>query len=83
MMYQTIGKRPTIYHLYAEKLVKEGVLSDQEVKDIWGSSLSRISAAYAESLKSTFDITKWRIPAYYSVVDFTKLGIIKNTGISK
>lgn len=47
MMYQTIGKRPTIYHLYAEKLVKEGVLTEDEVKTIWTRQLSKISEAYA------------------------------------
>ncbi len=82
MMYQTIGKRPTIYHLYAEKLVKEGVVSETEVKEIWGKQLSKLSEAYAESLKSTFDIKNWRVPTYHSVVDFTKLGEIKRTGIS-
>ena len=82
MMYQTIGKRPTLYHLFAEKLVKEGVLSEQEVKEIWGKQLSKISEAYAESLKSTFDIKNWRSSTYHSVVDFTKLGEIKRTGIS-
>lgn len=82
MMYQNIGKRPTIYHIFAEKLVKEGVVSEEEVKQIWGKQLSKISEAYAESLKSTFDIKNWRIPSYHSVVDFTKLGEIKKTGIS-
>jgi 2-oxoglutarate dehydrogenase E1 component len=82
MMYQTIGKRPTIYHLFAEKLIKEGVISDQEVKEIWGKQLSTISEAYAESLKSTFDIKNWRSRIYHSVVDFTKLGEIKRTGIN-
>ena len=41
-----------------------------------------MSEAYAESLKSTFDIKNWRVPTYHSVVDFNKLGEIKRTGIS-
>ena len=82
MMYQNIGKRPTIYHIFSEKLVKEGVISEEAVKEIWGKQLSKISEAYAESLKSTFNIKNWRIPSYHSVVDFTKLGEIKKTGIS-
>lgn len=47
MMYQTIGKRPTLYHIYAEKLVKEGVATEEEVKAIWTRQLSKISEAYA------------------------------------
>jgi 2-oxoglutarate dehydrogenase complex dehydrogenase (E1) component-like enzyme len=81
-MYQTIGKRPTLYHLYSDKLIKEGVVTEQEVKDIWTRQLSKMSEAYAESLKSTFDIKVWRSPTYHSVVDFTKLGEIKKTGVN-
>jgi 2-oxoglutarate dehydrogenase E1 component len=82
MMYQTIGKRPTIYHIFAEKIIKEGVISEEEVKTLWSTELSKISEAYAESLKSTFDIKAWRSPTYHRVVDFTNLGEIKKTGIS-
>ena len=82
MMYQVIGKRPTIYHLYAERLVKEGVASEEEVKSLWNRHLSKVNEAYAESLKSSFDIKAWRTQTYHSVVDYTKLGEMKKTGIS-
>lgn len=29
MMYQVIGKRPNIYTLYSEKLVKDGVITEE------------------------------------------------------
>ena len=43
MMYQTIGKRPTIYHIFAEKIIKEGVISEEEVKSLWNTEFSKIS----------------------------------------
>jgi len=43
MMYQNIGKRPTIYHIFAEKIIKEGVISEEDVKNIWNIEFSKIS----------------------------------------
>jgi 2-oxoglutarate dehydrogenase complex dehydrogenase (E1) component-like enzyme len=43
MMYQTIAKRPTIYHIFAEKIIKEGAISEEEVKNIWNSEFLKIS----------------------------------------
>jgi 2-oxoglutarate dehydrogenase E1 component len=81
MMYQTIAKRPPIYNLYADKLIQEGTLTEQEVKDIWDQYFSRVSQAYKESLKAEFDPKNWRSPTYHSVVDYTKLGRLSRTGV--
>jgi 2-oxoglutarate dehydrogenase complex dehydrogenase (E1) component-like enzyme len=35
MMYQTIGKRKNIYQIYAEKLVQEGLITQEEVQNNW------------------------------------------------
>lgn len=82
MMYQEIGKRPPVYHLYKQKLISEGVLTEEEVNQNWTHCLSKISEAYAQSLKSTFDISKWRSQTYHRVIDYSKLGEIKKTGLS-
>jgi 2-oxoglutarate dehydrogenase E1 component len=34
-------------------------------------------------VKESFDIKKWMIPNYHRVVDFSKLGEIKRTGLDK
>ena len=81
MMYQNIAQRPTVYKLYADKLIKEGSLSEAEVKTIWDKNFGRVGEAYAESLKSTFNIKNWRSPTFHSVVDYTKLGRLSRTGI--
>lgn len=43
MMYQTISKRDTIYHMYSEKLVKEGIVTEDQVKEIWNNCNTKIS----------------------------------------
>lgn len=62
--------------------MKEGVLSEEEVKQQWTNQTLKINEAYSESLKSSFDITKWRTKTYHRVVDFTELGEINKTGIN-
>lgn len=45
--------------------------------------MDKINRAYLESQKQTFDIKKWRVSAYYKVVDFTNLGNINRTGVDE
>lgn len=81
MMYQTIAQRPPVYKLYSDKLIKEGVFSEEQVKEIWNKHFNRISQAYAESLKENFDIKNWRSPTYHRLVDYTKFGRLSHTGV--
>jgi 2-oxoglutarate dehydrogenase complex dehydrogenase (E1) component-like enzyme len=32
MMYQTIAQRPPVYKLYSDKLIKEGTLTEDQIK---------------------------------------------------
>ena len=50
---------------------------------MWNKRISTINEAYVESQKEHFEIKKWRIPSYYRVVDFSKLGEIKKTGLDQ
>lgn len=43
--------------------------------------MTKLKQAYTESSNETFDIDKWKSETYYRVVDFTKLGEIKRTGL--
>ena len=81
MMYQNIANRPTVYSLYSQKLIQEGSLTEAEVTDTWNQHFSRVTGAYAESLKSTFDIKNWRSPTFHKVVDYNSLGRLSHTGI--
>ena len=51
MMYQTIGNRPTIYKLYADKLIKEGTVTEEQTKQLWNKHFNRVSEAHAETAK--------------------------------
>lgn len=83
MMYQEIAKRPNIYQLYSQKLVKEGVVTNEETKSIWDKQFTHISEAYSEAYKESFDITKWQSPTYHRVIDFTELGQLSRTGLKE
>jgi len=74
MMYQEISNRKDICYLYTQKLIKDGVVTHEQAKEIWDKEVANISEAYSESLKESFDIKKWSIPNYHRVVDFSKLG---------
>lgn len=81
MMYQEIASIKNVYQLYSEKLVSQGVTTKESVQEIWDKEVANISEAYSESLNESFDIKKWSIPNYHRVVDFSKLGEIKRTGL--
>lgn len=81
MMYNEIGKRPTLYNLYTQKLIKSGVFSEQEIKSLWEQKWAELHDAYTESRHESFDIKKWRVPTYHRVVDYSDLGELRVTGL--
>jgi 2-oxoglutarate dehydrogenase E1 component len=82
MMYQVISKRKNLFLLYAEKLIKEGVMTQQAVDSLWASEMKKLKDAYDESLHETFDMRKWKAQNYHRVVTISDLGEIKRTGLS-
>lgn len=82
MMYQVISKRKNLFLLYAEKLIKEGVITQQAVDQLWASEMKKLKDAYDESLHETFDMRKWKAQNYHRVVTISDLGEIKRTGLS-
>lgn len=83
MMYQVISKRKNLYQLYAEKLVKEEIVSEEKVAELWSGEIKKLKEAYDESLRETFDMRKWKAQNYHRVVTISDLGEIKRTGLSK
>jgi len=51
LLYRKIGERPSVVSLYSERLVREGVLSQQEVEALHADMRDRLDAAYRESLE--------------------------------
>ena len=82
MMYQVISKRKNLFLLYAEKLIKEGVMTQQAVDSLWASEMKKLKDAYDESLHETFDMRKWKAQNYHRVVTISDMGEIKRTGLS-
>ncbi len=62
MMYQKIRNRPTVTHLYAEKLIAEGVLSSQDAE--------AMSHQYRASLKARDRVTRRKIEKFEYGVDW-------------
>ena len=81
MMYQIIRDRPNIYTLYKEKVLKEGHFTKDYIKEIWDKQYENLTNAYNESRNEKFDISKWSVPSYHQVVDFSDLGELKKTGV--
>jgi len=81
MMYQKINEHRPIYHIYADRLIVEGVITHDEKKKLWDEKLSQFRQSYNESLSTNFDIKKWTHTTFHRVVDLSHLGNIKNTGI--
>lgn len=42
VLYQRIGEHPSVRKLWAEKLIQEGVVSEQEAEAIWNSAYQRL-----------------------------------------
>jgi 2-oxoglutarate dehydrogenase E1 component len=42
MMYQVISKRKPLYQLYAEKLISEGVITQEKVNEIWTGEIKKL-----------------------------------------
>lgn len=83
MMYQEIGKRPNIYTLYKNKLLEKGDFDEKTINALWDKEQKVLIDAYNESRNEKFDVKKWKVQSYYRVVDFSNLGEIKKTGVSK
>lgn len=50
MMYQVIRQRPPVYKLYSERLLKEGAVSEDKVKELWNKYYSKLQEAYEETV---------------------------------
>lgn len=82
MMYQVIRQRPPVYKLYSERLLKEGAVSEEKVKELWNNYYSKLQKAYEETVHEKFDITKWRSTIFHSLIDYSKLGKLSYTGLN-
>eukprot|EP01015_Nassula_variabilis_P005669 TRINITY_DN1420_c0_g1_i8.p1 TRINITY_DN1420_c0_g1~~TRINITY_DN1420_c0_g1_i8.p1 ORF type:complete len:929 (-),score=201.79 TRINITY_DN1420_c0_g1_i8:61-2847(-) len=67
LMYSIIQQKKPVYQLYAEKLIKEGTLTEQEVQDIWKQYNQKLEVAYEQSRKKKIDYSKWRSVSWTNI----------------
>lgn len=51
MMYQVISQRKNLYELYAEKLTNSGVITEEQINQMWNAEMKKLKDAYDESLR--------------------------------
>ncbi len=56
LMYSTVNQHPTVKELYAERLVKDGILTKEEVEKIDADISSKLQSAYDQVSKNRDDI---------------------------
>jgi len=81
MMYQVIRQRPPVYKLYSDKLMKEGSVTEEQVKTLWDKYYTNLDNAYNETVNEKFEISKWRSTVFHSLIDYTQMGKLSYTGL--
>lgn len=66
MMYQSINSHKRVYDIYSQKLITEGVITEELKKELWTSEINRINEAYTRSRSSDFDSAKWKKGFHYN-----------------
>jgi 2-oxoglutarate dehydrogenase E1 component len=74
IMYTKIAQKKNIYTLYTERMISEGVITDQEAKATWDSEIDKLKEAYVKSLSQTFDTDKWKSKSYHKMITLSDLG---------
>src|SRR5205823_1908990 len=76
-MYELIKKHPPVRKLYAQQLVREGVLSEAETEDLAQRSYQRLSQAHAalkDMLSGGPDTGEFQLDRGQSVEPDTRIG---------
>ena len=82
-MYKIIDKTPPVYKKYAQKLLDEGVITQEQIDEIEGSYNTVLEEAYQKSRTAKFDHAKWISRAFEDIVEPTKKhGNMRDTGIA-
>jgi 2-oxoglutarate dehydrogenase E1 component len=58
MMYKKIAERPNVYTLYSQKLIGEGVITNEYLSKSWEAEMKKLKSAYDESLHESFEVRK-------------------------
>eukprot|EP00331_Platyophrya_macrostoma_P011783 CAMPEP_0176429856 /NCGR_PEP_ID=MMETSP0127-20121128/13936_1 /TAXON_ID=938130 /ORGANISM="Platyophrya macrostoma, Strain WH" /LENGTH=999 /DNA_ID=CAMNT_0017811693 /DNA_START=78 /DNA_END=3077 /DNA_ORIENTATION=- len=83
LMYKIIDKTPPVYNKYRDRLLKEGVLTEEKVAEMEKKFNDFLEKAYQESRTSKFDREKWIASAFENVAKPTaQHGSVNDTGVA-
>eukprot|EP00331_Platyophrya_macrostoma_P030762 CAMPEP_0176456844 /NCGR_PEP_ID=MMETSP0127-20121128/31545_1 /TAXON_ID=938130 /ORGANISM="Platyophrya macrostoma, Strain WH" /LENGTH=1003 /DNA_ID=CAMNT_0017846911 /DNA_START=45 /DNA_END=3056 /DNA_ORIENTATION=+ len=82
LMYKIIDKTPPVYNKYRDRLIKEGVLTEEQANEIEKKYNDRLEQSYTKSRTSKFDREKWIARSYENIAKPTSQhGSIHDTGV--
>ena len=82
LMYKIIGSMPPVYEKYTKKLLEEGVLSVEQVKERVASYNKILEEAYGKSRSEKFDPNQWKTTPWEDIFKPNAIGELKYTGVN-
>lgn len=80
-MYKKIEAMKPVYIKYVEELEKKGVFTKQDIEKELNDAYTRLETAYQESRREVFDKAQWTSKPDNKMIEVTKYGRIKDTGV--
>lgn len=80
-MYKKIEAMKPIYFKYTEELINSGKFTKEEIEKEYTDAFNKIDKIYQASRKEVFDPSHWRSKPDEKLIDITKYGRIKDTGV--
>ena len=79
IMYQVIEKHPAVVEIYKQKLISEGLITEEEHQRQVQEHTKRLEEAHKISRDEKFNIKEWQATAWEQMREPTKFGAVKNT----
>lgn len=81
-MYKIINNRKPIFELYAQKLIQEGTVSEDQIKQIIKGYNKNLEEAYERSRNQKFEQDSWIMKPAQDILESTKHGKPRDTGVN-
>mmetsp|Transcript_17393 Transcript_17393/g.15304 ORF Transcript_17393/g.15304 Transcript_17393/m.15304 type:complete len:886 (+) Transcript_17393:459-3116(+) len=81
LMYKIVNQKKNVFELYAQRLVEEGVLTQEKVKERINSFTHELEKAYENSRNKKFEQDEWVMKPAADIVESQKHGNPRDTGV--
>jgi len=81
-MYKIIANKKPVFDLYAERLVQEGVLTQDQVKETIRKYTKNLEEAFERSRTQKFEQESWIMKPAQDILEPTKHGRPRDTGVN-